>query len=198
MNWYLETELHYGTTKWDILMEGFLLTFYFEDEFVSIDESLQEIKVVIFIMPQEPMEWIQPDWSTQLCHALECYNVTVEEEDEYMRNINIPKAKGHREVKGPQIYNPDITASLKTKKVNIGTEVEPKFAKIGDYRNDATMYKVAELLREYQDIFPTKFSNLKGIIGDLRVMKNTLKMEAKPIKKRPYRLNPKYKEMVCL
>eukprot|EP00253_Pinus_taeda_P034434 PITA_34434 len=60
------------------------------------------------------------------------------------------------------------------------------------------MDKVVELLREYQDIFPTKFSNLKGIIGDLGVMKINLKPNVKPIKQRPYHLNPKYKEKVYL
>ncbi len=76
MNWYLETKLHHSTTEWDVLKEGFLLTFSFEYDFASIDEALQEVKVVIFGMSIEPMEWTQPDWSTQLRHALECYNVT--------------------------------------------------------------------------------------------------------------------------
>ena len=40
--------------------------------------------------------------------------------------------------------------------------------------------------------------DLKGIIGDFGVMKTTLELDAKPIKQRPYRLNPKYKEKVCL
>jgi len=31
MNWYIEMELHHGMRKWDILREGFLLTFTFED-----------------------------------------------------------------------------------------------------------------------------------------------------------------------
>jgi len=61
VKWYLETKLCHGTTKWDLLKEGFLLTFIFEDGFTSIDEALQEIKVVIFVTPQEPMEWVQPD-----------------------------------------------------------------------------------------------------------------------------------------
>ena len=60
------------------------------------------------------------------------------------------------------------------------------------------MDKVTELLREYQDLFPTKFTDLKGIIGDLGVMKITLKPDAKPVKQRPYHLNPKYKEKVHL
>jgi len=40
MNWYLETELHHGTSEWDILCEGFIMTFSFEDGFDCIDEAL--------------------------------------------------------------------------------------------------------------------------------------------------------------
>jgi len=60
------------------------------------------------------------------------------------------------------------------------------------------MYKVIELLYEYQDLFPTKFTNLKEIIRDLGMMKITLKPNVKPIKKRSYHLNLKYKEKVLL
>ena len=80
--------------------------------------------------------------------------------------------------------------------VNIGTKEKPKFMKIGEYWGDTTVDKVVELLHEYEDIFPTKFSYLNGIIGDLVVMKITLNPKVKPIKQRPYRLNPKYKEKV--
>ena len=62
---------------------------------------------------------------------------------------------------------------------------------LGDYWDDAIVEKVIELLREYQDLFPTKIMELKGILGDLGMTKITLKPDAKPIKKRPYRLNPK-------
>ena len=58
--------------------------------------------------------------------------------------------------------------------------------------------KVTEFLREYQDLFPTKFMDLKVIIEDLGVMKITLKPNAKLVKKIPYHLNPKYKEKVHL
>lgn len=33
MNWYLETKLCYGMAEWEILREGFLLSFNFEDGF---------------------------------------------------------------------------------------------------------------------------------------------------------------------
>ena len=59
------------------------------------------------------------------------------------------------------------------------------------------VYKVAELLCKYQDLSPTNFSDLKGIIEDLGIMKITLKSDVKPIKWRPYWLNLKYKEKVC-
>ena len=49
--------------------------------------------------------------------------------------------------------------------------------------------KVTQLLHEYQNLFLTKFSEMK-------VIKIPLKPDAKPVKQRPYRLNPKYKEKV--
>ena len=58
------------------------------------------------------------------------------------------------------------------------------------------MSKVTQLLHEYQDLFPMKFSEMKGILGDIGVIKIPLKPDAKPVKQRPYRLNPKYKEKV--
>eukprot|EP00253_Pinus_taeda_P031878 PITA_31878 len=109
------------------------MRFNFEDGFECIDEALQEVKEVIFKIPQDPLDFIQTYCTTQLCHVLECYNVTSEEEEEDPRNINIPEAE-----------------------------------------------------------------DLKGIIRDLGVMKIMLKPNAKPVKQRPYRLNPKYKEKFYL
>ena len=52
MNWYTETELCHGTRKWDVLHEGFLLTFTFEDRWSdTVDDALQAIKGVIFKLP---------------------------------------------------------------------------------------------------------------------------------------------------
>ena len=86
------------------------MTFSFEDGFERIDEALQEVKAMIFRILQDPMELVKPDWSTQLHHVLECYNVTIEEEDEDPRKITIPEIEGHREVQGSQIENLDIVA----------------------------------------------------------------------------------------
>lgn len=81
-----------------------------------------------------------------------------------------------------KVENLDISEPLKTRQVNIGSEAEPKFPKIIDYWDKDTVDKVAELLHECWNLFPIKFLDLKGIIGDLGVMKITLKLDAKPIK----------------
>ena len=55
-----------------------MMIFNFRDGFDSIDEALQEVKASNFRMSQDPLELIRPKWATQLSHALECYNVTIE------------------------------------------------------------------------------------------------------------------------
>ena len=40
MNWYLEIELRHGIGIWDILRQGFMMKFSFEDGFECIDEAL--------------------------------------------------------------------------------------------------------------------------------------------------------------
>jgi hypothetical protein len=62
------------------------------------------------------------------------------------------------------------------RKVNIGTQEKSKFANIGDYWNDETMEKIADLLREYQDPFTTTFSKIKGIA---RIGKDEYPIETK-------------------
>ena len=68
--------------------------------------------------------------------------------------------KLHREVQGPLIEDPNITASVKMKQVNIVMKDKLKYAMLGDYWDDAMVDKVAELLHEYQDLFSTKITDL--------------------------------------
>jgi hypothetical protein len=82
------------------------------------------------------------------------------------------------------------------KKINIGTIENPKMASIGDYCDEQTMERITELLREYIDMFPTTFTEMKGIASELGEMNIPLKPEAIPIRKKPYRLNPIYKQKV--
>ena len=58
------------------------MMFNFEYGFDCIHEALEQVKATIFRIPQDPLDLIQPDWTTQLSLTLECYNVTIEEEDE--------------------------------------------------------------------------------------------------------------------
>jgi hypothetical protein len=75
-------------------------------------------------------------------------------------------------------------------------EETPNLANVRDYWDVATIDNITELLHEYQDLFPTKFTDMKGIKGPMGEMRIPLKLGVKPVKQRPYRLNPKYKEKV--
>ena len=44
------------------------------------------------------------------------------------------------------------------------------------------MAKITDLLHEFQDLFPTNFSEMKGILEDLGEMKIPLELDAKPVK----------------
>ncbi|KAH9303063.1 hypothetical protein KI387_014646, partial [Taxus chinensis] len=50
---------------------------------------------------------------------------------------------------------------LKTKKVNIGSGEEPKEAIIGDYWMEKEVSKIIDLLREFEDLFPRGYHELK-------------------------------------
>jgi hypothetical protein len=110
--------------------------------------------------------------------------------------VNIVETKGQRDVEGLGVEIPFIEQPIKIKKVNIGTEQTLKIANVGDYWDVATIDKITELLHEYHHLFPTKFTDMKGIKGPMGEMRITLKLDARPVKQRPYRLNPKYKEKV--
>jgi len=67
---------------------------------------------------------------------------------------------------------------------------------IRDYWDDETVSEVAALLKEYAyaDLFPQNLTEMKG--GGLGEIRIELKPDAKPIRKRPYRMNPIRKEKV--
>ena len=49
----------------------------------------------------------------------------------------------------------------------IGTEEKPKFANVGDYWDEETIPKIPDLSQKFQYLFPTKFFEMKEILGDL-------------------------------
>ena len=61
--------------------------------------------------------------------------------------MNIPESKGSHEVQGPKLEIPEITEKVKTKKINIGTEEDPKLASIGDYWDEEIMGHLTDLLQ---------------------------------------------------
>jgi hypothetical protein len=76
-------------------------------------------------------------------------------------------------VEGPPIESEVIAASIKVNKVNIGTVENPKMANIGDYWDEQTVEIITELLREYNDLFPTTFTEMKGIARRARRNEDT-------------------------
>ena len=52
------------------------------------------------------------------------------------------------------------------------------------------------LLREFQDVFARDYKDLKGLVQEMGEMKIDTKPDVQPVKKRPYKLAHKYKEIV--
>ena len=159
-----------------------------------MDATLQTIKEKIFaeILIEEANSH-QCSVTTQQWMA--CYNLA-EDPDDDPTNINILESEGTCKVEDSGISSDQFLKPLKIKKVNIGSPENPKFTNIGDYWDEETVAKITDLLHEYQDLFPTNFSEMKEIVGDLGEMKIPLRLDTKPSKQRLYRLNPRYKEKV--
>ena len=52
------------------------------------------------------------------------------------------------------------------------------------------------MLKEYQDVFARDYKDLKGLVKEMGEMNIDLLPGAIPVKKRPYKLAHKYKEIV--
>ena len=76
------------------------------------------------------------------------YNLSRDLDDD-PTNINIPELEGSHEVEESDIFNEQFIKPLKIKKVNIGSEDNPKFANIGDYCDEETIAKIIDLLHEF-------------------------------------------------
>ena len=85
-------------------------------------------------------------------------------------------------MEGSDISSDLFLKLLKIKKVNIGSLKNPNFANIGDYWDEETVAKITYLLHEYQDLFPTNFLEMKGIVGDLGDMKIPMRPDANTVK----------------
>jgi hypothetical protein len=170
--------------------------FLFESQYPTVNKALQIVRQKVFEeVPNCPLEQEEDEWTAPIQKLQGCYNINVDEDDD-PRNVKISETEGKRDIEGLGIELPFVGQPIKIKKLNIGTKHTPKLANVGDYWDDATISKITELLHEYQDLFPTKFTDMKGIKGPMGEMNIPLREYARPIKHRPYRLNPKYKKKV--
>ena len=70
-------------------------------------------------------------------------------------------------MEGPPTKSEVIVTPIKVNKVNIETVEQPKMANIGDYWDEQIVESITELLHEYNDLFPTTVTEMKGITGEL-------------------------------
>ena len=56
--------------------------------------------------------------------------------------------------------------------------------------------EIVNLLKEFQDVFEQDYKDLKGLVQEMGEMKIDIKPDARPVKKQPYKLAHKYKEIV--
>ena len=89
-----------------------------------------------------------------------------------------------------------MDAKVKTKEVDISNDDRPKMPRIGDYWNEEKKTKIINLLKEFQDVFAWDYKDLKGLVREMGEMKIDIKHDARLVKKRPYKLAHKYKEIV--
>jgi hypothetical protein len=212
-SWYTHEETRRQTSCWKTLKDQFCRDFSFTGKSPELHLVLQRIQEMLFtdickqrsspVVCSDHVHFLQSNRGhNPIRIPLACCKIDkgLEESNELeeLRNLNIKETEGTREI---QDTIPSHTCSsynhpLKLQKVNIGSEEHPKIASIGDYWDEKTMNEVQSLLREYEDLFPKTFSELKGIKGAMGEMKIELKPDSKPMKHRPYHLNPKVKEKV--
>ena len=87
-NWYVEVELHHGTVSWDSLVDSFVLTFSINEVCPALDTAIRLIHNKVF--DDKEITEYQPDWKEQEANAVECYNLTIDKDDD-PRNINLQK-----------------------------------------------------------------------------------------------------------
>ena len=170
--WYVSAKLCRKITTSEELTVCFTHTFSFANSNRDVHNALQLIHDVVLkvVLVTYPMD---PHAHRHMQSMMECYNVSGGPKDgEGLWNINISKIEGTRDVAAPDVSMDPMNQPLKSRKVNIGIEENPKFASVGDYWDEETMTKIMNLLHEFQDLFSTKFSEMKGILGDLGEMKS--------------------------
>ena len=89
-----------------------------------------------------------------------------------------------------------MDTKVKTKETDISNDNRPKMARIGDYWSEEKTTEIVNLLMEFKYVFAWDYKYLKGLVAEMGEMKIDIKPDAQPIKKIPYKLDHKYKEIV--
>ena len=89
-----------------------------------------------------------------------------------------------------------MDSKIKTKEFDISNDERPKMARIGNYQSEEKMTEIVNLMKEFQDLFARDYKYIKGLVHEMGGMKIKIKLDARPVKKRPYKLAHKYKEIV--
>ena len=138
-------------------------TFEFEDEQPTGYVALQVLKSWIFSQVLV-IEENSHQSSATIQQWMACYNPTRDPNND-LTNINILELEGTCIVERSDISSDQFLKQLKIKKVNIGLPENLKFSNIGVYWDEETIAKITGLLHEFQDLFPTNFFEMKGILG---------------------------------
>jgi hypothetical protein len=182
INWYLQAEMRLITVDWEGMIQNFITTFLYESENPSVYQALQIVRQKLIEEASSlPLEQEEDEWTTPLQKLQSCYNINANEDDD-LRKVNIIEIEGQRDVEGPRVDLPFIGKSININKLDIGIEETPKLANVRDYWDVATIDKITELLHEYQDLFPTKFIDMKGIKGPMGEMRIPLNPYPRPFK----------------
>ena len=189
-SWYVVAELCKTITTWEEFSVCFAQMFSFQDVNREVCNALQIIcDIVIKVTPVAYPN--DPHAHCFIQSMMTCYNLSGEHEDHNeLQNVNIPESEGSHDVASIDIPTNMMSQPLRIQKINIGSAHNQKFANVRDYRDVETMAKIMNLLHEFEDPFSMRFSEMKGILGDVGEIKIMLKPNAKPVQQIPYRLNP--------
>ena len=103
---------------------------------------------------------------------MDYYNVMGEPDDNDPLDISIPDSEGMCAVDRFGISSYRFLNPLKAMKINIRSLQNPKFSNIRYYWDGDTFEKIMNLLHDFWDLFPTKFSKMKGIfkyLGEMNI-----------------------------
>ena len=73
--------------------------------------------------------------------------------------------------------------------------INQKWQKL-DYWSEEQTTEIVNLLKEFQDVFTREYKYIKGLVHEMGEMNIDIKPDIWPVKKIPYKLSHKYKEIV--